>query len=199
MIDHSQITGIILAGGQGRRMGNVDKGLQPFKGLPMAAHVMMRLGPQVGDLMINANQNLAAYESFGVPVILDVHAGFAGPLAGIHSGLTYAHTDFIVSAPCDVPLIPLDLVKRLSAAMAEQRSDIAVAKTGDQAHPVFCLLPTLLGEHLDNFLKAGGRKIDAWYATLNVAEVPFDDCPDRFINVNTLEELKRLETRTDLA
>ena len=198
MIDRSQITGLILAGGQGRRMGHVDKGLQPFRGMPMASHVLMRLGMQADEVIVNTNQNLAAYESFGLPIVLDIHGDHAGPLAGIHAGLSYATTDYLITAPCDVPLIPMDLVERMCQTMVAESADMVVAKTGDQVHPVFCLMPTSVTEHLDRFLKGNGRKIDAWYASFKVAEAVFDDCPDRFINVNTIAELKALEARKDL-
>lgn len=196
MIDTSQISGLILAGGRGSRMGGVDKGLQIFRGAPMALHVMMRLAPQVGALMINANQNLAAYESFGVPVWPDDLAGFAGPLAGLQTGLSRCETEFLVSAPCDSPFLPEDLVARLAEAMSARGADLAVAVTGDasrkQPHPVFCLARTALLPELTRFLAEGGRKIDAWYAALNVAEVHFED-ENAFRNINTLAELRQFE------
>lgn len=196
MIDTSQISGLILAGGRGSRMGGVDKGLQIFRGAPMALHVMMRLAPQVGALMINANQNLAAYESFGVPVWPDDLAGFAGPLAGLQTGLSRCETEFLVSAPCDSPFLPEDLVACLAEAMSARGADLAVAVTGDasrkQPHPVFCLARTALLPELTRFLAEGGRKIDAWYAALNVAEVHFED-ENAFRNINTLAELRQFE------
>lgn len=196
MIDTSQITGLILAGGRGSRMGGVDKGLQTFRGAPMALHVMMRLAPQVGALMINANQNLAAYESFGVPVWPDDLPGFAGPLAGLQTGLSRCETEFLVTAPCDSPFLPEDLVARLADAVSACGADLAVAATGDasrkQPHPVFCLARTALLPDLTRFLAEGGRKIDAWYAALKVAEVHFED-ENAFRNINTLAELRQFE------
>lgn len=196
MMDIDQITGLILAGGRGSRMGNVDKGLQIFRGAPMALHVLMRLRPQVGELMINANQNLAPYESFGVPVWPDELQGFAGPLAGIQTGLIHCHTEYMVTAPCDSPFLPGDLVERLSDALQAQNADLAVAVTGNgetrQPHPVFCLLKSSLLQHLTQYLRDGGRKIDAWYATLAVAEVPFED-EAAFRNINTLDDLQKFE------
>jgi molybdopterin-guanine dinucleotide biosynthesis protein A len=195
-MDTNQITGLILAGGRGSRMGGVDKGLQPFRGAPMALHVMMRLSPQVGAIMINANQNLAPYESFGVPVWPDELQGFAGPLAGLHTGLIHCETDYLVTAPCDSPFLPADLVQRLGDALGEHDADLAVAITGEgasrQPHPVFCLLKTSLLPHLAQYLQNGGRKIDAWYASLAVTEVRFDD-EGAFRNINTLEELRNFE------
>ncbi len=195
-MDSNQITGLILAGGRGSRMGGVDKGLQPFRGAPMALHVMMRLSPQVGAIMINANQNLAPYESFGVPVWPDELQGFAGPLAGLHAGLIHCGTEYLVTSPCDSPFLPLDLVERLGNALETHQTDLAVAVTGEgesrQPHPVFCLMTSALLPHLTQYLQDGGRKIDAWYASLAVTEVRFDD-EAAFRNINTLEELRKYE------
>jgi molybdenum cofactor guanylyltransferase len=178
------VTGIVLAGGQGRRMGGVDKGLQLLRGKPMVAWVLERLAPQVGEILVNANQNLEAYARFGHRVVPDAIGGFAGPLAGLHAGLSAAAQPLAVTVPCDSPFLPLDLVARLRA------NDLAVAKTGDQPHPVFSLVRRAVLAHLSAFLAGGGRKIDAWYASLKVVEVPFDDEADAFRNINTREELK---------
>jgi len=182
------VTGIVLAGGQGRRMGGVDKGLQPLHGRPMVAHVLARLTPQVDEILINANQNLATYEGFGHRVVPDAIGGFAGPLAGLHAGLGAATHELAVTVPCDSPFLPLNLVARLASFLKE--NDLAVAKTGDQAHPVFALVRASVRASLETFLAGGGRKIDAWYAALKVVEVPFDDDADAFRNINTREELK---------
>lgn len=185
----SPITGIVLAGGQGRRMGGVDKGLQRLHGEPMVAHVLARLTGQVDEIVINANQNLDAYRALGHPVVSDDVGGFAGPLAGLHAGLKAASHPLVITVPCDSPFLPQDLVSRLHASL--KSNDLAVAKTGDQPHPVFCLLKKSLLQDLDAFLRAGGRKIDAWYGKLRHVEVPFDDEADAFRNINTLEELRR--------
>ncbi|MFN0303680.1 MAG: molybdenum cofactor guanylyltransferase MobA [Burkholderiales bacterium] len=187
------ITGLILAGGQGRRMGGVDKGLQILRNRPMIEWVIERLRPQVNDLVINANQNPLAYGAYGYRVIADAVGGFAGPLAGLHAGLCAAATDELVTVPCDSPFLPLDLVSRLAVARAAADADIAVAKTFDQPHPVFALARTSVRSHLEAFLDGGGRKIDAWYATLRVIEVPFDDEADAFSNINTRAELQAFE------
>jgi molybdenum cofactor guanylyltransferase len=187
------ITGLILAGGQGRRMGGVDKGLQVLRDRPMIEWVIERLRPQVSEIVINANQNLDAYRAYGHRVVADAVGGFAGPLAGLHAGLCAATTDALVTVPCDSPFLPLDLVKRLNAARAAENADIAVAKTFDQAHPVFSLVRTSVRAHLEDFLNAGGRKIDTWYATLRVVEVAFDDEADAFSNINTRAELQAFE------
>ncbi|MDQ6621566.1 MAG: molybdenum cofactor guanylyltransferase [Pseudomonadota bacterium] len=184
------VTGVVLAGGQGRRMGNIDKGLVELDGRPMIAHVIERLGPQVDDLLINANQNLERYRSFGFPVVEDRVTGFAGPLAGMHAALEAATGPRVMTAPCDSPFLPADLVARLSQALEAAQADLAVARTFDQPHPVFSLVERRVLPHLDEFLTAGGRKIDAWYATLHVVEVQFDDCADAFRNINTRTELE---------
>ena len=187
------ITGIILAGGQGRRMGGVDKGLQPLAGRAMIEHVIARLAPQVDGIVINANQNLETYSKFGHPVAPDVTGGFAGPLAGLQAGLQAATGEFVVTAPCDSPFLPPDLVARLKAALED--NDLAVAKTGAQPHPVFALVRRSIAGHLSAYLAGGGRKIDHWYATLKVVEVPFDDEAEAFSNINTRDELQAHDTR----
>ena len=183
------ITGLVLAGGQGRRMGGVDKGLQRLRGKPMAQWVLERFAPQVDEVLINCNQNLEAYGRFGHRLVPDEIGGFAGPLAGLHAGLKAASHPLVVTAPCDSPFLPHDLVSRLLASIGD--GDLAVAKTGEQAHPVFSLVRREVLESLERFLAGGGRKIDAWYAALRVVEVGFDDEADAFRNINTLEELDR--------
>lgn len=195
MIAPRDVTGIVLAGGQGRRMGGVDKGLVPLDGRAMVAHVLARLAPQVGAILVNANQNGEAYAAFGHPVVPDAVGGFAGPLAGLHAGMTAAATSHVVTVPCDSPFLPADLVARLAAGMEAQDAQIAVAKTFDQPHPVFALVRRDVLPHLAAFLAADGRKIDLWYATLRVAEVPFDDCAEAFRNINTRDELDAASRR----
>src|SRR5580765_2631097 len=164
------VTGMVLAGGQGRRMGGVDKGLQLLHGKPMVVHVLARLAPQVDEIVINANQNVGTYRAFGHPVVSDDIGGFAGPLAGLHAGMKAAKSPLVVTVPCDSPFLPLDLVVRLNSSLG--RNDLAVAKTGDQPHPVFSLMKTDLLKNLEAFLVKGGRKIDAWYGSLKFVEVP---------------------------
>ena len=188
------VTGVVLAGGQGSRMGGVDKGLQVFRGRPMVAHVLEALAPQVGELLVNANRNPEAYERFGYRVIADEIPGFAGPLAGFERGLAHAAGALVVTAPCDSPFLPRDLVARLRTALEGQGAELAVAKTGDQAHPVFCLMRREVHASLAAFLASGQRKIDRWYATHRFVEVPFDDEADAFLNINTHAELTSLES-----
>jgi molybdopterin-guanine dinucleotide biosynthesis protein A len=183
------ISGIVLAGGQGRRMGGVDKGLQLLRGKPMVAEVLARLAPQVAEIVINANQNRDAYQKIGHRVVADDIGGFAGPLAGLHAGMKAASHPLVITVPCDSPFLPLDLVSRLHASLKD--NDLSVAKTGDRTHPVFSLMKRTLRESLEAFLAQGGRKIDAWYGALKFVEVPFDDEAEAFRNINTLEELNR--------
>lgn len=195
-IDSSQITGLLLAGGRGSRMGSVDKGLQMFRGAPMALHVIMRLAPQVGPLIVNANQNIGPYEGFGYPVWPDQLTGFEGPLAGLQTGLSHCDTDYLVTAPCDSPFLPQDLVERLAAALVDGDAELAVAVTEEegrlQAHPVFCLMRASVLPSLTAYLQEGGRKIEKWYRTLRFVEVVFADGA-AFRNINTVDELRRFE------
>ena len=194
---HDAVTGVILAGGLGRRMGGVDKGLQPLRGRPMVAHVLERLAPQVNALLINANQNPEVYAELGVPyearVIPDLLGGYAGPLAGLQAGLAAARTPLVLTVPCDSPFLPPDLVRRLLVGLNANLAQVAVARTGAQPHPVFALVRADVSDSLEAFLAGGGRKIDAWYAALAVIEVPFDDEADAFENINTREELREFE------
>jgi molybdopterin-guanine dinucleotide biosynthesis protein A len=189
------ITGVILAGGQGRRMGSVDKGLRELRGKAMAEWVIERFAPQVNEVLINANQNLDVYARFGYRVIPDEIGGFAGPLAGLQRGLSEASHPLVATAPCDTPFLPADLVLRLHAALHADNAQLAVARTGDQPHPVFCVCRRDVLPHLTAFLQTGGRKIDAWYATLDVVEVAFDDQPEAFSNINTPAELSAFENQ----
>ena len=188
-IARTDITGVVFAGGQGRRMGGVDKGLVELDGRALVAHVIERLAPQVRTLVINANQNCERYAAFGYPVVADVIPGFAGPLAGLHAAMAAATTPYVATSPCDSPFLPHDLVARLAAAFAETSVDLAVARTFEQPHPVFSLVRTDVRPHLETFLRGGGRKIDAWYATLRTTDVRFDDEADAFRNINTAAEL----------
>ena len=189
------VTGVVLAGGLGRRMGGVDKGLKLLRGKPMVQWVIERFAPQVQEVLVNANQNAEAYAAFGHRVIPDAIGGFAGPLAGLHRGLSEATHDLVATVPCDSPFLPADLVSRLYAAMREQDAELAVARTGDQPHPVFCLCGKNVLGSLTAFLESGGRKIDAWYSALGLVEVPFDDEPEAFSNINTNSELHSFDSR----
>lgn len=189
-----KITGVVLAGGLGRRMGGVDKGLQLLNGRPLVSHVIERLVPQVDELLINANQNSERYASFGHRVVPDQIPDFAGPLAGLHAALSAAANPLVATAPCDSPFLPADLVFRLFSALTANAADLAVARTFDQLHPVFCLCRRTVLPHLTEYLARGERKMADWYATLKVVEVAFDDAAAAFENINTREELGRFET-----
>jgi molybdopterin molybdotransferase len=198
MTKNESISGLILAGGRGTRMGHVDKGLQPFRGKPMAAHVLERLAPQVSALAINANQNLDTWREFGVPVWPDETTGFAGPLAGLETGMRHSATPYVLTAPCDSPFLPADLAERLFAALQRDSADLAFAATEEpgmlrQPHPVFCLVKTELLPILSDYLAKGGRKMDGWYKDLKAVEVLFDDA-DAFRNINTKDELNELDS-----
>jgi molybdenum cofactor guanylyltransferase len=190
------ITGLILCGGRGMRMGGVDKGLQNHQGLPLALHALMRLQLQVGAVMINANRNLGAYESMGVPVWPDPVADYPGPLAGWLAGLEHCETPWMLTVPCDTPRFPADLAARLAEAAAREGADIAMAATVEdgrqQRQPVFCLLKASLLESLVRALQAGERKIDRWTAQHRCVEVVFDDA-GAFFNANTAEDLRALD------
>ncbi|MGG7607114.1 molybdopterin molybdotransferase MoeA [Massilia sp. BKSP1R2A-1] len=196
-MDKQLITGLILAGGRGSRMGNVDKGLQPFRGTTMAQHVLERLAPQVGSVIINANRNLESWRVFNVPVWPDETPDFAGPLAGLEAGLRHCATPWLLAAPCDSPFLPGDLAERLAAAVEAEDADLAFAVTREpgmrpQPHPVFCLVKTSRLPQLSQYLREGGRRVDGWYKDLKAVEVLFEDA-DAFRNINTLDELKGLD------
>ena len=207
MIDTQDITGLVLAGGRGSRMGGADKGLQNYRGSPLALHTLLRLQWQVGHTMINANRNLAAYESFGVPVWPDSLPDYAGPLAGFLTGLEHCETPWLLTVPCDTPRFPDDLAARLVQAAVRENADMAMAAAPEadadgrvqvRAQPVFCLLRVELMESLVRFTQGGGRKIDAWTAQHRCALEAFDrpgDDPQAFFNANTLAELQTLEQR----
>ena len=197
-MDKHLITGLILAGGRGSRMGNVDKGLQPFRGTTMAQHVLERLAPQVGSIMINANRNLEAWRAFDVPVWPDETPDFAGPLAGLEAGLRHCATPWLLAAPCDSPFLPPDLAERLAAAVEAGDADLAFAVTREpgmrpQPHPVFCLVKASRLPVLSQYLAEGGRRVDGWYKELKAVEVLFEDA-DAFRNINTRAELQDLDS-----
>jgi molybdopterin-guanine dinucleotide biosynthesis protein A len=193
MSDELRIAGVVLAGGLGRRMGGVDKGLRPLRGKPMVQWVLERFSGQVDEVMINANQHVEQYSAFGYPVIGDQIAGFAGPLAGLHAALSATSLPLLATVPCDSPFLPGDLVARLRAALVQQKADLTVARTLTQPHPVFCICRRTVLPHLTAFLTGGGRKFDQWYETLTAVEVAFDDEIEAFNNINTPEELARFE------
>ena len=189
------VTGLVLAGGLGRRMGGEDKGFVLLAGRPMIEHVLDSLRPQVGAILINANRNRERYAQYGYPVVADTLDGFLGPLAGVLSALPHVASEFVATAPCDAPLVAPDLVRRLHAACVSQRADLAVASDGERRQPVFLLLRTRVAPLLEAYLAGGGRKIDTWFGQVRVAEADFSDEPDTFVNVNDPGERERVEAR----
>jgi len=196
VITQQHITGLILAGGRGMRMGGVDKGLQTLQGKPMIAHVIQRLQPQVDRIMINANQNLDRYREFNFPVWSDEKNDYAGPLAGMQAGLIHCETAYMLTVPCDTPMLPTDLVTQLATALEKSTADIAVANTKqhDRIHrqPVFCLMKKTVLTDLTTALERGVRKVDLWLAEKKLVDVVFDD-EAAFANINTLEELNHIQ------
>lgn len=186
------ITGVILAGGRGRRMGGIDKGLQDLQGRPLVRWVLERLAPQVDSVLISANRNPERYAECGCTVLADRIGGFAGPLAGLHAALAQATTPLLATAPCDSPLLPADLVVRLHRALTIADAQLAVVRCGDRVHRGFCLVRRELLPSLEAFLYAGERKVGLWHASLKAVEVPFDDEADAFGNINTAADLQQL-------
>ncbi|MCW8943153.1 MAG: molybdenum cofactor guanylyltransferase [Sedimenticola sp.] len=184
----SNITAVILAGGMARRMGGEDKGLVELNGKPLIEHVITRIAPQAKEILINANRNTERYSTYGYPVISDSLSNYQGPLAGVLAAMQKVTSDFIITIPCDGPCLPDDLIQRLSSAQQTAKADIAVAHDGNRMQPVYALISTKLEASLNNFLEAGERKIDKWYAQHNTVTVDFSDSPETFLNINTPEE-----------
>ena len=198
------ISSIILSGGRATRMNGVDKGLVLLQNKPLIAHVFARLRPQVDEIFINANREIAAYEAFGLPVLKDENEEFIGPLAGFNVGLQHAKHDYVLTVPCDSPLLPLDLAERLLNGMLESRMDIAVASSAGNTHPVFCLMKKSVLLSLQAYIESGERKVSAWQKSLKYVEVDFSDCTlqygtSAFTNLNTFEDLAELELRLTLS
>lgn len=188
-----EITAVILAGGRGRRMGGKDKGLVEVNNLPLIEHVLSAVSPQVGKLVINANRNIEEYRRYGYPVISDTLADYQGPLAGFASIMAVAESNYIVTIPCDSPLLPADLVQRLIQALDREDAELAVAHDGQRLQPVFALIQVKLLPSLLKFLHRGDRKIDLWYAQHKMAKADFSDIPETFLNINTPADQQQLQ------
>ncbi len=184
------VTGIILAGGKARRMGGVNKGLVPFRGKPLIAHVLERFMPQVDSLIINANQDIDRYSRWGYPVISDSIPDFAGPLAGFLAGMTAASTPLLATVPCDTPFLPSNLLQQLSLALDSGDFELATVRTGQHLQPVFCLCKTSIRPSLSAFLQEGEHKVESWFERLRMVAVDFPDQSEAFANFNTLRELE---------
>jgi molybdenum cofactor guanylyltransferase len=189
------ISAIILSGGRATRMNGVDKGLVALQQKPLIAHVIARLKPQVDEIFINANREIATYEAFGYDVLQDENDEFIGPLAGFLLGLKHAKHEYVLTVPCDSPLLPLNLAQRLYDGMAASRMDIAVASSGGNTHPVFCLMKKSVLPSLQVFIDAGERKVSAWQRSQKYMEVDFSDCDEAFTNLNTFDDLNALELK----
>lgn len=174
-------------------MNGVDKGLVALQQKQLIAHVIARLKPQVDEILINVNREIEKYEAFGLPILKDENEDFIGPLAGFSLGLQHAKHEYILTVPCDSPLLPLDLALRLLNGMLASRMDIAVASSDGNAHPVFCLMKKSVLPSLQAYIESGERKVSAWQKSQQYIEVDFSDCNDAFINLNTFEDLKALE------
>lgn len=197
-IPRKEITGVILAGGRARRMGGIDKGLILLNGKPMVEHVIAALRAEIDSLLINANRNLEQYAAFGYPVVPDIMDGYLGPLAGMASGMRACVTRYIVTAPCDSPLVANNLVRRLYETLTREGADISVAHDGERMHPVFALMRRDLLPDLLEYLNAGERKIDRWYARHRLAVAYFRDAPECFRNVNSPQERAELESALEV-
>ena len=189
------VSGLILAGGKATRMEGANKALIPFLSRPMISHVIERLLPQVDDIIINANQEAEAFSSFHLAVLSDEVTGYAGPLAGLHTGLKASQNEWVLCVPCDSPLLPKNIAESLMQAAIKENADIAIPKTNVQNHPVFCLCKKSLAADLANYLHHGGRKVTEWQQTQRCIEVHFDD-ESAFSNINTFEDLAKLEALT---
>lgn len=194
-INQSQITGIVLAGGRGRRMGGEDKGLLPFHGRPLVSHALDALGKVAGSRLINANRNLEAYASLGFPIIQDANDRFDGPLAGLLSAMRAAATPYVLTVPCDTPRLTGILLQRLADRLPGSDAAIAVADDGERLHPVVMLAETRLAEDLQAYLDAGERKVEHWIRRHRWVSVDFSDAADALANINTPDDLAALETR----
>lgn len=193
---HKDVSALILSGGLGTRMGNVNKGLQTLQNRSLISHVIQQLQAQVSSIAINANQQIEAYQSFGLPILTDSFSGYIGPLAGMHAGLVHCQTPYMLCVPCDSPFLPLNLVDQLYQSFIANQADVAIACTFEneqtKTHNVICLLKTTLTEHLEHFIEQGGRKVGAWQASLKVQRVMFEQYV-LFQNINSTEELQKAQ------
>ena len=177
-------------------MGGQDKGLIELDDKPMITYIIERLTPQVGSLLINANRNLDRYAQLGeCRVVEDTIADFAGPLAGMATAMEAARCEFILTVPCDSPLLADDFAERMYRTLTQSQTKLCVAHDGERLQPVFALIATQLLASLLDFLRAGERKIDAWYAQHDYAVCYLSDRPETFLNINTPEQRDQIETR----
>ena len=197
MISTKDITGLILAGGRAQRMGGIDKGLIPFHGKALIEFAINRLKPQVSTILINANRSITKYSHYGYPVLMDETPDFSGPLAGFSAGLKHCKTPYLLTSPCDSPLLPTDLAKTMAVELKDKDLELVFASSRESdgkiwSQPVFCLMKSSLQDSLNAFLSKGDLKIDRWFKELRSGTVVFEN-PQAFANVNTPEELAALE------
>jgi len=197
MITANQITGLILAGGRAQRMGGIDKGLIPFHGKPLIESTITRLKPQVSTILINANRSITKYSHYGYPVLMDETPDFSGPLAGFSVGLRHCKSPYLLTSPCDSPLLPTDLAEKMAGELEGKNLELVFASSKEDdgkiwSQPVFCLMRRDLKDSLDIFLSKGDLKIDRWFKELRSGTVVFENA-QAFANVNTPEELAALE------
>ena len=189
-----RVTGVILAGGQARRMGGIDKGLVELNGVTMCKIVIDLLQPQVSEVLVNANRNLGVYTNYGVRVVQDKTPGYLGPLAGLASAMNVATTPWIITVPCDGPFLNRDYVARM-ISMIDEDVEIVVAKDSDRMQPTYILAKIKLLDSLNRFLCSGERKIDRWFVKHHYAEADFSDTPDCFLNINTIQDRDEAQSR----
>lgn len=186
-------SGLVLAGGMGRRINLQDKGLLLFCDRPLVSYALTAMSPVVDQLLISANRNLDKYREFGYPVLSDASDRFDGPLAGILAGLKAARYPVLLIAPCDSPLVGTPHLQRLLEALTPP-FDVAMASDGQRRHPVFAALRTTLLADLQAYLLAGERKVETWFFRHRVTEVDFSDSPELFANINTLSQLQETKS-----
>jgi molybdenum cofactor guanylyltransferase len=195
MDTQTKVTGVILAGGLARRMGNQDKGLVRFKGQPLVNYAIAAMSPVADQTIINANRNLADYQQFGLPVVSDQTDSFDGPLAGILAAMLVAESGILLVTPCDSPLVKASHLKKLLLTRKEHDADVAVAFDGERLHPVFLALKTGLKSNLQDYLRSGQRKMENWLTLQKIVKADFSQEPNIFININSLSELSDLESQ----
>ncbi|MGM0592914.1 MAG: molybdenum cofactor guanylyltransferase MobA [Pseudomonadota bacterium] len=187
------VTVVLLAGGAGRRMGGQDKGLLPFRGTSLIAHVLQVLKPQVEQVLINANRNHQHYRELGLPLVSDTLSGGLGPLAGLLSGLEHSDSEYVLSIPCDTPYLPGDLVERMLHTLLQHDAQACTVDDGRRLHPVIMLVRSDAEAPLRDYLQQGGRKVHDWFYSVPHCCADFSDQPEAFTNLNTPAQLNEAQ------
>ncbi|HIO93141.1 MAG TPA: molybdenum cofactor guanylyltransferase [Leucothrix mucor] len=193
MLSSCDVTALILAGGQGSRLGGQDKGLVQFQQKPLIEHVLERIQPQLSSIIINANRNMLLYGDYGYPVISDQFEGYQGPLAGIESGLEAVATDYLLTLPCDGPFLPADLLERMLSIKNNSQAALTVAHDGLRMQSAYALIPVAALADLREYLHAGNRKLGRWLQAQGLALVDFSDQSKAFANINTESQKSKWE------